>query len=104
MLPGRTDHCEAYEVFQQSGELHHTYSGHYEEITGLILVGQTVVSVSIDATIRQWSLQPQDLTAAKKEAENARDGDFVEEKIVVEKGIMTEEEESELAELMGESD
>ena len=51
-----------------TGELHHTYSGHFEEVTGLCLVGDKVVSISIDATIRQWSLHPRDVEKAREEA------------------------------------
>jgi hypothetical protein len=34
---------------------------HFEEVTGLALVGSTIASVGIDATIRQWSLRPDEL-------------------------------------------
>lgn len=57
----------------QTGDLHCTYSGHFEEITGLVLRGQTIVSVSIDATIRQWSLKAEDMSrviAEKNDKEN----------------------------------
>lgn len=81
----------------QTGELHHTFSGHYEEVTGLVLVGSTVVSVSIDGTVRQWSLQPSEL---QKAVELAKKGPVDEEKQNTETAL-TEEEERELAELMG---
>ena len=91
-----------------SGKLYHTFSGHYEEVTALALLpGQKVVSVSIDGTVRQWSLKAQDLKKAILEAEEERLGKK-EEKEEEKKGggmsVLTEEEERELAELMEESD
>ena len=83
-----------------SGKLHHTFSGHFEEITGIALTGQTAVTVSIDATIRRWSLKAEDLGKAVSEAEEAKNG-VEEEETVVQKEMMTDEEERELAELMG---
>ncbi|PGG99893.1 hypothetical protein AJ79_08375 [Helicocarpus griseus UAMH5409] len=78
-------------------KLHHTYSGHFEEVTGLLLVGATVVSISIDATIRQWSLDQAQLEVAKAKAE----GSLQEEEVKNPQEALTEEEERELAELMG---
>ena len=65
------------------------------------LIGQTVVSVSIDGTIRQWSLAPQDLQRAVEEAEGTIEASE-ETRILEEKGpsLLTEDEENELAELM----
>lgn len=91
----------------QTGELHHVYSGHFDEITGVVLVvapGQQqnmAVTVGLDGTIRRWSLHPAKLEDARRkmaqEAENGGDGEEEGE----EKGtLMTEEEERELAELM----
>lgn len=80
--------------------MHHTFSGHFEEVTGLVLVGSTIVSVGIDATIRQWSLQPEELrqavelakmTTQEKEEIAAPDAE----------SMLTADEEAELAELMG---
>jgi WD40 repeat protein len=89
-----------------TGDLHHTYSGHYEEVTGvLVLPGAKAASVSIDGTIRQWSLKPQDLEKAREEAKAGAEQEEVEEKKVEAKKILlTEEEEAELAELMDDSD
>jgi WD40 repeat protein len=87
-----------------TGELHHTYSGHYEEVTGvLVLPGGKAVSVSIDGTVRQWSLKPGDLQRAKEEVRAGVEG-VVEEEKVEKKLLLTEEEEAELAELMGDTD
>lgn len=85
---------------KQTGQLYHTFSGHYEEVTGLVLVGATVVSVSIDATIRQWSLKPDELQTAVAMAQKTSTED--EEQPTNPGSMLTEEEERELAELMGE--
>ncbi|KAF2182713.1 WD domain-containing protein [Zopfia rhizophila CBS 207.26] len=85
-----------------SGKLHHTFSGHFEEVTGLLLLpGQKVISVSIDATVRQWSLKSPDLAEAVQEAKDERAGKTKEKEP---KSMLTEEEERELAELMEDSD
>ena len=84
-----------------SGKLCHIFTGHFEEITGMVLIGQTVVTVSIDATIRRWSLKAEDLTKAMREAEDAKVGVEDNEKITQRKGLATDDEERELAELMG---
>jgi hypothetical protein len=81
--------------------LHHTFSGHYEEVTGLLLIGSLLISVSIDATVRQWSLKPADLKTA---VEEARKKPAPEESQPKPESMLTEEEERELAELMGEDE
>ncbi|KAF2146071.1 uncharacterized protein K452DRAFT_220152 [Aplosporella prunicola CBS 121167] len=89
------------------GKLFHTFSGHFEEVTGLVLLEpqQLLVSVSIDATVRRWSLKGPDLKRAKEEAERAREGaDAPEEKEGKKESLMTEDEERELAELMEDDD
>lgn len=86
--------------WQKTGKLHHSFSGHFEEVTGILILGTTVVSISIDATIRQWSLDPTQLEMAKAKAERASQEDEV-----IGDGLkespLTEEEERELAGLMG---
>jgi len=89
---------------KSSGKLHHTFSGHFEEVTGLLLLGQRVISVSIDATVRQWSLKPQELAKAIQEAEDERLGKEEDKEPERKEGMMTAEEEAELAELLGDSD
>ncbi|KKK14624.1 hypothetical protein P175DRAFT_0529808 [Aspergillus ochraceoroseus IBT 24754] len=83
---------------RSTGQLYHTFSGHYEEITGLVLLGYTLVSVSIDATIRQWSLKPDELQKAVTEATQPP----AEEQSANPESMLTEEEERELAELLEE--
>ena len=85
---------------RSTGDLHHTFSGHFEEVTGLCLMGDLVVSVSIDATVRQWSLAQGELAKAREEVLNPKG---LEEAETVEPnadGLLTEEEERELRELM----
>jgi hypothetical protein len=60
--------------------------------------------VSIDGTVRQWSLKAHELAKAIKEAEDERLGKLEEEKAKEPQSLMTLEEEAELAELMGDSD
>lgn len=85
-----------------TGKLWHVYEGHYEEVTGLVVLDneKKVISVSIDGTIRTWPLGKADLEIARKEREEREKGVVKEEKVVVKKGVLTAEEEAELAELM----
>jgi WD40 repeat protein len=89
-----------------TGNLHHVFSGHFEEVTGLCLFGDLLVSVSIDATVRKWSLAPRDLQRAVEEAK--KDPEELEEEVKKSDaaassgglGMLTAEEEAELRELM----
>ena len=85
-----------------AGDLLCTYSGHYEEVTGLVLRGQSVVSVSIDGTVRKWGLRRQDMELYWKELEKEADGTV--DDAPKKGGVLTAEEEAELAELMDDSD
>jgi len=82
-----------------SGELYHVFTGHFEEVTGLCLIGDLLVSVSIDATLRRWSLAPADLRKAVDEARNPK---LLEQASapVTDPTMLTEEEEAELRALM----
>lgn len=89
-----------------SGKCVCTYSGHYEEVTALVpAVGERgVVSVGIDGTVRQWSLDRGEMAKFVEEREQEMNGvvkDSSEEK---KKGMLTAEEEAELAELMDDED
>jgi WD40 repeat protein len=82
-----------------SGKLRHTFSGHFEEVTRLCIVstesmGRCIVSVSIDGTIRRWSLEPQELEKAEEQIQIPKEVDPPKE------SLLTEDEERELAELM----
>ncbi|RFU33608.1 hypothetical protein B7463_g2755, partial [Scytalidium lignicola] len=88
-----------------SGKLWHTYVGHYEEVTALVVMQgeRKLVSVSIDGTVRSWGLGKGEIEAAKKEQEERQKGIVKEEKVVP-KSLLTAEEEAELAELMDSDD
>jgi hypothetical protein len=88
---------------RSSGKLFHIFSGHHEEVTGLLLVGRKLVSISIDATMRTWSLLPKDLQKAKEDAQSDTPAK-PEEPPVQSSSVLTEEEERELAELMEDDD
>lgn len=83
-----------------SGDLVCTYSGHFEDVTGLIIVGTDVVSVSIDGTVRKWGLRPQDMDAYRKKLQAEVEGQNGDEEKNRGAGVLTAEEEAELAELM----
>jgi WD40 repeat protein len=82
-----------------TGDLHHVFSGHYEEVTGLCLSNDLLISVSIDATLRRWSLAPRDLQSAVEEARNPK---LLEQEPEpkTDLSMLTEEEEAELRALM----
>ncbi|KAF1945294.1 WD domain-containing protein [Clathrospora elynae] len=99
----RDEHVRVWD--KGSGKLHHIFSGHFEEVTGLLLLSkQRLISVSIDATVRLWSLRPQELVKAIKEAEDEHLGTEKEDEPENKKGMMTAEEEAELAELLDDSE
>ncbi|KAB8627221.1 hypothetical protein FH972_026054 [Carpinus fangiana] len=86
----------------ESGELLHCFEGHFEEVTGLAIVGDRLVSVSIDGTIRCWPATRKGIEeAAVEETERKKKEDAgvtaAEEKTGVQ---LDEGEEAELAALM----
>ncbi|KAH6670131.1 WD40-repeat-containing domain protein [Halenospora varia] len=87
---------------RSTGKLWHIYDGHYEEVTGLVLrdSDKSVVSVSIDGTVRTWGLGKAVLDKAIKEREDRLKGVAKEGQAKPKKSLLTEEEEAELAELM----
>lgn len=88
------------------GKLYCTLEGHFEEVTDLVLmpasaaagVPERVCSVAIDGTIRTWPLARKDLDRAVEEMRAAATKPKEEEKAG--EGMLTAEEEAELAELM----
>lgn len=84
-----------------SGDLVCTYSGHYEEVTGLVLVGRQVVSVGIDGTVRRWDLERQAMLRYQEEmrSENG-EMDAADAAKKNDGSLLTAEEEAELAELL----
>ncbi|KAK1043564.1 hypothetical protein LTS16_007910 [Friedmanniomyces endolithicus] len=88
-----------------SGDLVCVYGGHYEEVTGLALVeGWGVVSVSIDGTVRRWSLERKGMREYAEAVEREKAGMVEEGKAEGREGVLTAEEEAELAELMDDDD
>lgn len=94
-----------------SGELACVFSGHFNEVTGLALMppaqgtrANRVVSVSIDGTLRTWSLDPAEIKKVREEAELREKGLEVEEEPEQKESMLTAEEEAELAELMDSDD
>ena len=67
------------------------YEGHFDEITKLEVLRTTIISASLDGTIRTWNMRepPRKLELQKDETKNPANA-------------LTEEEERELAELMSE--
>lgn len=95
---------EAIRVWQTgTSQLLYTFSGHFEEVTGLDISGNTLLSVSIDATLRRWSLAPADL---KKAIEAAKNPDLAmqDPEPPTTFGGLTAEEEAELQALMEEQE
>jgi WD40 repeat protein len=87
-----------------SGKLVCTYSGHYEEVTGLVPLGSNrVISVSIDGTVRQWGLDSKGMAEYQEMIAKEASGEAKEE-TAVSASKLTAEEEAELAELMDEDD
>ncbi|KAF2755690.1 WD40 repeat-like protein [Pseudovirgaria hyperparasitica] len=96
---------------KSSGELVYTYSGHWEEVLGLAFARKDgvvgVVSVGIDGTVRWWGIGKGDIARAKEEErreQEEKEGAEKEKSAEVKDGLMTEEEEAELAALMEDSD
>lgn len=85
-----------------SGKLYCILDGHYNEVTDLIILaeGNRVASVSIDGTVRTWLLHKNELDKINKEKEEK--ANEVEKEAAAEptEGLMTAEEEAELAALM----
>lgn len=98
----RDEEVRVWEI--SSGKLVCTYSGHFEEVTGLVPLykERKVVSVSIDGTVRKWSLRREDMVKYQEERAKEEAGEQVAEGEKKASGSMlTAEEEAELAELMG---
>ncbi|KAI1256814.1 hypothetical protein MGN70_001941 [Eutypa lata] len=85
-----------------SGKLYCTLEGHYDEVTDLVTLGGSnrVASVSIDGTVRTWSLDLKELDEVNKEKEDKANGVVKETPAEPVEGGMTAEEEAELAALM----
>jgi WD40 repeat protein len=100
---GRDEDVKVWE--RTTGKLFHVYEGHFEEVTGLVLMDncRKIVSVSIDGTLRTWPLGRSELEKAKVERDERARG-LVKEAPVAKTSLLTEEEEAELADLMDDAD
>lgn len=87
-----------------SGKLYASLEGHYDEVTDLALIksssghGSRLASVSIDGTIRTWSLAKAEVDAHVEEQQKVALGQADEAEET--EGLMTADEEAELAALM----
>ncbi|GJJ69596.1 hypothetical protein EMPS_01943 [Entomortierella parvispora] len=102
-----------------TGKLIKEITGHFDEVSSMVAIGTTLFTGSLDNTVRRWSLKEQDLVTpppqdivealADKSAVNTPTNSKGPEAPLVNKAsapkekpsLMTEEEERELAELMG---
>jgi len=90
-----------------SGKLYCSLVGHYDEVTELVVLrgtggsSQHICSVSIDGTVRTWPLEKAALDAAVKKQEKPAEE---ETKEASGEGLLSAEEEAELAALMEDDD
>lgn len=100
---GRNEDIKVWD--RSTGKLFHVFEGHFEEVTALVTIneGKKLITVSIDGTVRSWSLTRAELEKVKKAKEEEQQG-ILKEKPLAKKAILTEEEEAELAELMSDSE
>ncbi|KAJ4306960.1 hypothetical protein N0V88_000333 [Collariella sp. IMI 366227] len=90
-----------------SGKLYCALVGHYDEVTELVVMrnpggaAERLCSVSIDGTVRTWPLAKAGLDAAVQEQEKPVEEEKKEE---VGEGLLSAEEEAELAALMEDDD
>lgn len=91
---------------RSSGKLYCTLDGHFNEVTDLVALdgGRRIVSVSIDGTVRTWPLNQAELDKVNKEKEDRAKGVEKETPAEPSKGLMTLDEEAELAALMEDDD
>lgn len=86
-----------------SGELHCTLEGHYDEVTDLVVLGDgRLCSVSIDGTVRTWPVLRAQLDTLVTEQREAAEGRVKDPEAAAapEEGMLSAEEEAELAALM----
>jgi hypothetical protein len=102
LTAGRDEDIKVWD--RTSGALYCTLEGHYHEVTDLISLpdGKRAVSVSIDGTVRTWPLDKSSLDEVNKEKEEKAKGVEKETKQESFAGLVTVEEEAELAALMEE--
>ncbi|KAF9374584.1 hypothetical protein CPB97_012014 [Podila verticillata] len=110
MTGGRQESIRVWSI--GTGKLVKEIKGHFDEVSSMVVIGSTLFSGSLDGTIRRWSLKEKDLTSLPKDKANSHASNQepatesasyapAQEKHEEKKpGMMTEEEERELAELM----
>ncbi|TLD25088.1 hypothetical protein PspLS_05733 [Pyricularia sp. CBS 133598] len=86
---------------RSTGKSYCSMQGHYDEVTDMVIVGDSLCSVGIDGTIRTWPLTKAPLDVAIKE-QDTDTGIEDKGKEVGQKGLLSIEEEAELAALMEE--
>ncbi|KAK0651409.1 WD40-repeat-containing domain protein [Cercophora newfieldiana] len=86
------------------GRLYCALQGHFDEVTELLVVGDKVVSVSIDGTVRSWPTDKAGLDAAVEEQKPKLVEEEEEEVETGPGGKLSADEEAELAALMEEDD
>ncbi|KAK9762959.1 hypothetical protein K7432_010786 [Basidiobolus ranarum] len=92
----RDENVRVYDI--GSGKCLKTMEGHFDEVTGLAVMGTFLYSGSLDGTIRKWSITTKSL------AEPAEKLNLEPPKVNNNSSGLTEEEERELAELMSDDD
>jgi WD40 repeat protein len=96
---------------RSTGKLAYTLDGHYDEVTALVVTrsssgqGDRLISASLDGTIRSWGLSKKDLDKfADEQAERAESTTNGAQEKKEGEGLMSAEEEAELAALMQEDE
>ena len=72
-------------------------AAHWEEVTSVVVLGRYVVSAGIDGTVRRWELARDRLVAEMRRMDSVEAEEAPEKK----PSLLTEDEERELADLMG---
>ncbi|KAF9576357.1 hypothetical protein EC968_009331 [Mortierella alpina] len=106
-----------------TGKLLTEITGHFDEVSSMVTVGSTLITGSHDGTVRRWSLKEKDLMTSVLEVKvdtlpsnstqpsstgdssnTAKGSQSTVPETDAQPSLMTEEEERELAELMGSDD
>ncbi|KAG0039373.1 hypothetical protein BGZ82_008473 [Podila clonocystis] len=117
MTGGRQESIRVWSI--STGKMINEIKGHFDEVSSMIVIGSTLFSGSLDGTVRRWSLKEKDLASslpkdvANSAASNQKPtAESTSESVQLshekhkegKPGMMTEEEERELSELMGSDD
>ncbi|RKP23460.1 WD40-repeat-containing domain protein [Syncephalis pseudoplumigaleata] len=96
----RDEHVRVFDV--ASGQLVATLEGHFDEIMSIAAHNGVLYTASLDSTIRRWPIA--DIASGKYAQSDAAAPAGEEEAAAPRDSLLTEEEERELAELLGDSD